>query len=948
MTYGTNRVNAYKLLEDALNLKDTRVYDTIDDKRVLNKKETMIAGQKQESIREAFRDWVFRDPQRRQELVTTYNERFNAIRPREYDGSHLKFPGMTPDIQLKPYQKNAVAHVLYGNNTLLAHCVGAGKTFEMVAAAMESKRLGLCQKSLFVVPNHLIEQWASDFLRLYPGANILAATKKDFEPDKRKKFCSRIATGEYDAVIIGHSQFEKIPLSQERQKAAIEKQINDIEMAIKQARESNGEYFSVKQMERSKKTLQVRLDKLNDPNRKDDVVTFEQLGIDRLFVDESHNYKNLFLYTKMRNVAGISQSEAKKSSDMFAKCQYLDEITGSKGVIFATGTPISNSMTELYTNMRYLQYDTLQKLGLGHFDSWASSFGETQTVVELAPEGTGYRAKTRFSKFFNLPELISIFKECADIQTADMLKLPVPEVEYETVVLKPSDFQKEIVASLADRAEAVRDRRVEPYDDNMLKITNDGRKLALDQRLINDMLPDNPNSKTSICVEKAYDIWAQTKEMRSTQLIFCDLSTPKEDGSFSVYEDIKNKLVQKGVPESEIAFIQDANTDLRKVELFAKVRSGQVRFLLGSTAKMGAGTNVQDRLIALHHIDVPWRPSDIEQQEGRILRQGNQNEKVKIFRYVTEGTFDSYSWQLIENKQKFVGQIMTSKSPVRSCDDIDEAALSYAEVKALATGNHHIKEKMDLDIQVSRLKLMKSNHMSQKYRLEDNITRIYPQQIEFLEEFIQAFQRDIEQYNEKLAANKQHFFMNVDGQLYTEKKDAGLAIIDMCKRLNGINSTADIGEYLGFKLNLTFDSFNNRFLLNIKGYMSHRIEIGSDPIGTITRINHLLTAMPGKLQEAHTKLENINVQLETAKIEVTKEFPQEAELAQKQKRLSELNALLNMDQKESDTLALEVDETEDSALNHTASKNDAKEADLAIIPAEYSHKKAVKKKPKLL
>lgn len=776
----------------------------------------------------------------------------------------------------------------------------------------------------------------------------MAATKKDFEPDKRKKFCSRIATGEYDAVIIGHSQFEKIPLSQERQKATIEKQINDIEMAIKQARESNGEYFSVKQMERSKKTLQVRLDKLNDPNRKDDVVTFEQLGIDRLFVDESHNYKNLFLYTKMRNVAGISQSEAKKSSDMFAKCQYLDEITGSKGVIFATGTPISNSMTELYTNMRYLQYDTLQKLGLGHFDSWASSFGETQTVVELAPEGTGYRAKTRFSKFFNLPELISIFKECADIQTADMLKLPVPEVEYETVVLKPSDFQKEIVASLADRAEAVRDRRVEPYEDNMLKITNDGRKLALDQRLINDMLPDNPNSKTSICVKKAYDIWEQTKEMRSTQLIFCDLSTPKGDGSFSVYEDIKNKLVQKGVPESEIAFIQDANTDLRKVELFAKVRSGQVRFLLGSTAKMGAGTNVQDRLIALHHIDVPWRPSDIEQQEGRILRQGNQNEKVKIFRYVTEGTFDSYSWQLIENKQKFIGQIMTSKSPVRSCDDIDEAALSYAEVKALATGNPHIKEKMDLDIQVSRLKLMKANHLSQKYRLEDNITRIYPQQIEFLEEFIQAFQRDIEQYNKNLATNKQHFYMNVNGQMYSEKKDAGLAIIDMCKRLNGINSTADIGEYLGFKLKLTFDSFNNRFLLNLKGCISHRMEIGADPLGTITRINHLLTAMPGKLQEAHTKLENINVQLETAKIEVTKEFPQEAELAQKQKRLAELNALLNMDQKESDTLALEVDETEDSALNHAASKNDAKEADLAIISAEYSHKKAVKKKPKLL
>lgn len=948
MTYGTNRVNAYKLLEDALNLKDTRVYDTIDDKRVLNKKETMIAGQKQESIREAFHDWIFRDPQRRQELVTTYNERFNAIRPREYDGSHLKFPGMTPDIQLKPYQKNAVAHVLYGNNTLLAHCVGAGKTFEMVAAAMESKRLGLCQKSLFVVPNHLIEQWASDFLRLYPGANVLAATKKDFEPDNRKKFCSRIATGEYDAVIIGHSQFEKIPLSQERQKATIEKQINDIETAIKQAKESNGEYFSIKQMERSKKTLQVRLDKLNDPNRKDDVVTFEQLGIDRLFVDESHNYKNLFLYTKMRNVAGISQSEAKKSSDMFAKCQYLDEITGSKGVTFATGTPISNSMTELYTNMRYLQYNTLQKLGLGHFDAWASSFGETQTVVELAPEGTGYRAKTRFSKFFNLPELISIFKECADIQTADMLKLPVPEVEYETVVLKPSDFQKEIVASLADRAEAVRDRQVEPYEDNMLKITNDGRKLALDQRLINDMLPDNFNSKSSICVEKAYDIWRQTKETRSTQLIFCDLSTPKGDGSFSVYEDIKNKLIQKGVPASEIAFIQDANTDLRKVELFAKVRSGQVRFLLGSTVKMGAGTNVQDRLIALHHIDVPWRPSDIEQQEGRILRQGNQNEKVKIFRYVTEGTFDSYSWQLIENKQKFVGQIMTSKSPVRSCDDIDEAALSYAEVKALATGNPHIKEKMDLDIQVSRLKLMKSNHMSQKYRLEDNITRVYPQQIAFLEERIQGFQHDIAQYNKNLTANAQHFCMNVDGQICSEKKDAGLAILDMCKKLNGINSTVDIGEYLGFKLNLTFDSFNNRFLLNVKGYMSHRIEIGSDPVGTITRINHLLTAMPEKLQEAHTKLENINVQLETAKIEVTKEFPQEAELAQKQKRLAELNALLNMDQKESDTLALEVEETEDSALKYTASKNDAKEADLAIVPAKCIHKKAVKKKPKLL
>lgn len=654
---------------------------------------TRYRSQKQEAIREAFKDWVFRDPERRQTLVAKYNELFNSTRPREYDGSHLKFPGMTPDIELKPHQKNAVAHVLYGDNTLLAHCVGAGKTFEMTAAAMESKRLGLCQKSLFVVPNHLTEQWASDFIRLYPGANILAATKKDFEPANRKKFCSRIATGDYDAVIIGHSQFEKIPLSQERQAATIEKQIDEIELAIDQAKRDNGERYTIKQMEKSRKALQVRLDKLNDQSRKDNVVTFEQLGVDRLFVDESHNYKNLFLYTKMRNVAGIAQTEAQKSSDMFAKCQYLDEITGGKGVTFATGTPISNSMTELYTNMRYLQYGTLQKLGLGHFDAWAASFRETQTAIELAPEGTGYRAKTRFAKFFNLPELIALFKESADIQTPDMLKLPVPEAEYENVVLKPSEFQKEMVASLAERAEAVRDRQVQPYEDNMLKITNDGRKLALDQRLLNDMLPDEENSKAATCVEKAYEIWQDTKEQKSAQLIFCDLSTPKGDGTFNVYEDIKNKLMEKGVPEQEIAFIHDANTELRKAELFAKVRSGQVRFLLGSTAKMGAGTNVQDRLIALHHLDVPWRPSDIEQQEGRILRQGNQNDKVKIFRYVTEGTFDSYSWQLIENKQKFIGQIMTSKSPVRSCEDVDEAALSYAEVKALATGNPYIKEK---------------------------------------------------------------------------------------------------------------------------------------------------------------------------------------------------------------------------------------------------------------
>ena len=698
MTYGTGRANAYKILEDSLNLRDTRIFDTIEEdgkeKRVLNKKETMLASQKQEAIREAFKDWVFQNPERRQDLCAKYNELFNSTRPREYDGSHLKFPGMTPDITLRQHQLNAVAHQLYGDNTLLAHCVGAGKTFEMIAAAMESKRLGLCSKSLFVVPNHLTEQWAGDFLRLYPGANILAATKKDFEPANRKKFCSRIATGDYDAVIIGHSQYEKIPLSAERQIVIVERQIKEIEMAIEAAKAEKGERYTIKQMEKTKKSLNTRLSRLNDSSRKDNVVTFEQLGVDRLFVDESHNYKNLFLYTKMRNVAGIAQTEAQKSSDMFAKCQYMDELTGGKGITFATGTPISNSMTELYTNMRYLQYNTLQKLGLGNFDSWAATFGETQTAIELAPEGTGYRAKTRFAKFFNLPELISLFKESADIQTPDMLKLPIPEAEYENVVLKPSEYQKEMVQSLAERAEAVRDRRVEPHIDNMLKITNDGRKLALDQRLINDMLPDEENSKAATCVENAFQIWENTKEQKSAQLIFCDLSTPKGDGTFNVYEDIRNKLMAKGVPEEEIAFIHDANTETRKAKLFAKVRSGQVRFLLGSTQKMGAGTNVQDRLIALHHLDVPWRPSDIEQQEGRILRQGNLNEKVKIFRYVTESTFDSYSWQLIENKQKFISQIMTSKSPVRSCEDIDEATLSYAEVKALATGNPYIKEKM--------------------------------------------------------------------------------------------------------------------------------------------------------------------------------------------------------------------------------------------------------------
>ena len=941
MTYGTSRVNAYKILEDSLNLKDTRVYDTIEEdgkeKRVLNKKETMIASQKQEAIREAFKDWVFRDPERRQTLVAKYNELFNSTRPREYDGSHLKFPGMTPDIELKPHQKNAVAHVLYGDNTLLAHCVGAGKTFEMTAAAMESKRLGLCQKSLFVVPNHLTEQWASDFLRLYPGANILAATKKDFEPANRKKFCSRIATGDYDAVIIGHSQFEKIPLSQERQAATIERQIDEIELAIEQAKKDNGERYTIKQMEKSRKALQVRLDKLNDQSRKDNVVTFEQLGVDRLFVDESHNYKNLFLYTKMRNVAGIAQTEAQKSSDMFAKCQYLDEITGGKGVTFATGTPISNSMTELYTNMRYLQYGTLQKLGLGHFDAWAASFGETQTAIELAPEGTGYRAKTRFAKFFNLPELIALFKESADIQTPDMLKLPVPEAEYENVVLKPSEFQKEMVASLAERAEAVRDRQVQPYEDNMLKITNDGRKLALDQRLLNDMLPDEENSKAATCVEKAYEIWENTKEQKSAQLIFCDLSTPKGDGTFNVYEDIKNKLMEKGVPEQEIAFIHDANTELRKAELFAKVRSGQVRFLLGSTAKMGAGTNVQDRLIALHHLDVPWRPSDIEQQEGRILRQGNQNDKVKIFRYVTEGTFDSYSWQLIENKQKFIGQIMTSKSPVRSCEDVDEAALSYAEVKALATGNPYIKEKMDLDIQVSKLKLMKANHTSQKYRMEDNITQHYPHQIAIFKERIEGFTADMDKYAKNKPEDKEQFFMQVGGKPYTDKKEAGTAIIAMCKEIKGINASADVGEYLGFKLNVTFDSFNNKFVMNVKGAMSHPMEVGSDPLRNITRINNVLEAMPAQLEEAQTKLSNVEHQLETAKAEVDKPFPQEAELSEKLERLAELNALLNMDEKGDDAIGMDDDAAEPEKSQEDVKSVDKKRNEVADMPVKQSN-----------
>ena len=916
MTYGTSRRNAYQILEDSLNLKDSRVYDTViedgKEKRVLNKKETTIAAQKQDAMREAFRDWVFRDMDRRNELVSKYNVLFNSTRPREYDGSHLKFPGMTPDIELKGYQKNAVAHVLYGNNTLLAHCVGAGKTFEMVAAAMESKRLGLCQKSLFVVPNHLTEQWASDFLRLYPGANILAATKKDFQPANRKKFCSRIATGDYDAVIIGHSQFEKIPLSAERQTAIIERQIAEITQSIEEIKAEQGERYTIKQMEKMRKTLQTRLDKLNDTSRKDDVVTFEQLGVDRLFVDESHYYKNLFLHTKMRNVAGIAQSEAQKSSDMFAKCQYLDELTGGKGITFATGTPISNSMTELYTNMRYLQYDTLQRMGLGHFDSWASSFGETQTAIELAPEGTGYRAKTRFAKFYNLPELIALFKECADIQTPDMLNLPIPKAEYENVVLQPSEHQKEMVASLAERAEAVRDRRVEPHVDNMLKITNDGRKLALDQRLINPLLPDEEHSKVNALVQKAYEIWDRTKADKSAQLIFCDLSTPKIVGKTiagdgndmleaevfdDVYHDIKRKLVNRGVPEEEIAFIHEANTELRKTELFGKVRSGQVRFLIGSTQKMGAGTNVQDRLVALHHLDVPWRPSDIEQQEGRILRQGNRNDTVSIFRYVTEGTFDSYSWQVIENKQKFISQIMTSKSPVRSCEDVDEAALTYAEVKALATGNPYIKEKMDLDIQVSRLKLMKANHTSQIYRLEDNIAKNYPKQIEILQERIRGFQTDMETVRKNLPADKDNFSMKVGNRIVTDKKEAGTAIFAMCQEMDSLQQTVEIGEYAGMRMKVTFDSFNRKFVMSLKGELSHNFELGSDAFGNITRLHNVLDGMAGELSEAETKLNNVTHQLETAKLEVQKPFPAEEELKEKMERLAELDALLNMDEK---------------------------------------------------
>ena len=901
-TYGTQRANAYRLLEDALNLRDTKIYDTIEDAdgehRVLNKKETMLAQQKQEMIKEAFKEWIFRDIDRREALCKKYNELFNSSRPREYDGSHIQFTGMTPEITLMPHQKNAVAHILYGNNTLLAHCVGAGKTFQMIAAGMESRRLGLSQKNLYVVPNHLTEQWGSDFLRLYPGANVLVATKKDFEPANRKKFCSRIATGDYDAIIIGHSQFERIPLSVERQAAAIEKQIRDITMAIEDAEGQEGTRYTVKQMEKTRKSLQTRLDKLNDQTRKDDVVTFEQLGVDRLFVDESHNYKNLFLYTKMRNIAGIAQTDAQKSSDMFMKCQYLDELTGGKGVTFATGTPVSNSMVELYTIMRYLQYDTIQKMGLGHFDSWAAAFGETVTAIELSPEGTGYRAKTRFARFFNLPELISLFKESADIQTADMLNLPVPEAEYINEVLKPSEIQQDMVSAFADRAEAVRSGLVEPTVDNMLKITNDGRKCALDQRLLNDMLPDEADSKVNRCAKNAYDIWEETAEKKSTQLIFCDLSTPKNDGTFNVYDDIREKLVEKGIPREEIAFIHEAGTEAKKAELFAKVRAGQVRILLGSTPKLGAGTNIQDRLIALHHLDCPWKPSDLEQQEGRILRQGNQNEKVKIFRYVTENTFDAYMWQILENKQKFISQIMTSKSPVRACEDVDDAALSYAEIKALATGNPYIREKMDLDIQVSKLKLMKANHTSQKYRLETDIAKNYPVQIAAQKEQIAGLRADREAVKPILEEKeKDNFSMMIGGKTYTDRKEAGTAILAACAGLKAVKSNGQIGEFHGFSLNASYDSFYQTYKLTIKRQCSYQIEIGKDVLGNLQRISNALTGIEKRLTEAEQKMENLLSQLATAQEEVAKPFPKEAELTEKMERLAELNSLLNMDEK---------------------------------------------------
>lgn len=914
-TYGTSRINAYKIIEETLNLKDVRIFDYIEDdegkkKAVLNKKETAIAQSKQEMIKQEFQDWIWSDPERRERLCKSYNEKFNSVRPREYDGSHIIFNGMNPEIELREHQKNAVAHILYGGNTLLAHAVGAGKTFEMVAAAQESKRLGLCNKSLFVVPNHLTEQWVAEYLQLYPAANILVATKKDFETKNRKKFCGRIATGDYDAVIIGHSQFEKIPMSIERQRAILEQQLEEITGGIAELKRNRGENFSIKQLEKSKKSIKQKLDKLNDQTKKDDVVTFEELGVDRLFVDESHYYKNLYLYTKMRNVGGIAQTEAQKSSDLFMKSRYLDEITGGRGTVFATGTPISNSMVELYTIQRYLQYNTLVKNGLQHFDAWASTFGETITAVELTPEGTGYRAKTRFAKFYNLPELMAMFKEIADIKTADMLNLPVPEAKYHNIAVKPSEMQKEMVASLAGRAEQVRGGGVDSSVDNMLKITNDGRKLALDQRMLNDMLPDFEGSKINACVDNIYRIWKENADKKSAQLVFCDLSTPKNDGTFSVYNDIKKKLIERGIPESEVKFIHEADTDMKKKELFQKTRKGEVRVLLGSTQKMGAGTNVQDKLIALHDVDCPWRPSDLEQRSGRIVRQGNENPKVDIYRYVTEQTFDAYLYQLVEGKQKFASQIMTSKSPVRSAEDIDETALSYAEIKMLATGNPYIKEKMDLDIQVQKLKMLKSNFLSEKYGLEDKVIKFYPQQIAYLKSRVEGLTKDVE--TAKLhpkPIDEQPLGMMVSGVSYSEKVEAGQAIINACKSMNSPDAIP-LGEYRGFQMELYFDTVQRNYVVKLKGETSRDVPLGDDSHGNIVRIDNGIERFEEALADTKNSLENTEKQFETAKQEIEKPFAKEEELRAKTARLDELNILLNMDKKENEIVGGEPDEGE--------------------------------------
>ena len=912
-TYGTQRINAYEIIETTLNLKDVRIFDYQYDEEgrriaVLNKKETAIAQSKQELIKGAFAEWIWKDPDRREAICKTYNILFNSNRPREYDGSHISFSGMNPEITLRKHQVNAIAHILYGGNTLLAHVVGAGKTFEMVAAAMESKRLGLCQKSLFVVPNHLTEQWATEFLQLYPAANILVATRKDFETKNRKKFCGRIATGDYDAIIIGHSQFEKIPMSVERQRAILEQQIDEIMMGISEAKREKAEKFTIKQMEKTKKGLQAKIDKLNDQSRKDDVVTFEELGVDRIFIDESHYFKNLFLYTKMRNVGGIAQTEAQKSSDLFMKCRYLDEITGGRGIVFATGTPISNSMVELYTIQRYLQMSALEEQGLQHFDAWAANYGETVTAIELSPEGTGYRAKTRFAKFYNLPELMSVFKNVADIQTADMLKLPVPEAHYRNIALKPSEYQKEIVASLAERAEKVRNREVDSSVDNMLMITNDGRKLALDQRLVNPMLPSDPNSKAAKCAENVFEIWQRTAGQRSTQMIFCDLSTPKDDGTFSVYDDIHAKLLELGIPENEIAFIHNAKSEVQKKDLFGKVRSGQVRILLGSTQRMGAGTNCQQKLIALHHLDCPWRPSDLQQREGRIIRQGNENKEVDIYSYVTEGTFDAYLYQLVESKQKFISQIMTSKSPVRSAEDVDEQALSYAEIKALASGNPMIKEKMDLDIEVSKLKLLKANHLSQKYALEDAISKDFPKQIAETQVRIAGYGADIATVKENTHPNGDGFSpLTLAGVTHADKKEAGAALLTMCQTMLSPEAT-QVGSYRGLTLELAFDTFAREYRLTMIGQLRHTVTLGTDVFGNLQRMDNALEGLPIKEQACREQLSNLQTQLETAKAEVQKPFPRETELNTKTARLEELNTLLNLDHKEPEIVDAEPDE----------------------------------------